>query len=101
VGGDLLRPQTTPQILRGLTLGGYTARIDSGELRVRGPQPLAGPLPASIKARREELIAFLEEWADELWPPPLGSGLREAERVLGGGLAAALDAVEAALNEAA
>jgi uncharacterized protein YbjT (DUF2867 family) len=35
-------PQTTIQILRCLTLGTYTARVDGDELLIRGPQPLAG-----------------------------------------------------------
>ena len=93
-----MKPQTTVQILRCLTLGGYTATVEGGELRIRGPQPLAGPLPASIKARRDELIDFLNEWGDGVWPPAPGSGLREAEQIVGGGLGAALDAVEAALK---
>jgi hypothetical protein len=96
-----LKPQTTAQILRCLTLGRYTAVVECGELRIRGPQPLAGPLPASIKARREELVWFLDEWADGVWPPAPGSGLREAQRILGCGLAGALDAVEEALEGAA
>ena len=54
-------PQTTIQILRCLSLGTYTARVEGDELRIRGPQPLAGPVPASIKANRDELIAFLNE----------------------------------------
>jgi hypothetical protein len=91
-------PQTTIQILRCLTLGRYTARVEGDELRIRGPQPLAGPLPASIKANRDELIAFLNEWGDGVWPPAPGSGLREAQQILGCGLATALDAVEAALK---
>jgi hypothetical protein len=73
-----LKPQTIPQILRCRTLGRYTAAVEDGELLIRGPQPLAGPLPASIKANRDELIAFLNEWADGVWPPAPGSGLREA-----------------------
>jgi hypothetical protein len=96
-----LKPQTAVQIVRCLTLGRYTASVADGELKVRGPQPLAGPLPASIKARRDELVEFLEEWANGVWPPAPGSGLREAERILGGGLAAALDAVEDAYRMAA
>jgi hypothetical protein len=92
------KPQTTIQIFRCLTLGKYTARVVDGKLRIEGPQPLAGPLPASIKARRDELIWFLDEWADGVWPPAPGSGLREAEQIVGGGLGAALDAVEAALK---
>jgi hypothetical protein len=96
-----LKPQTTIQILRCFTLGGYEARVEGGELRIRGPQPLAGPLPASIKARRDELIAFLEEWANGAWPPATRSGLREAERLLDGGLAVALDAVEDAYRRGA
>jgi hypothetical protein len=101
VGGDLLKPQTTPQILRCLTLGRYTATVEAGELRIRGPQQLAGQLPASIKANRDELIAFLNEWADGVWPPAPGSGLREVERFLGCALGTALDAVEAAQWRAA
>jgi hypothetical protein len=69
-----LKPQTTIQILRCLTLGRYTVRVTDGELRIKGPQPLAGPLPASIKARRDELIWFLDEWAAGVWPPAPGSG---------------------------
>ena len=45
-------PQTPTQILRCLTLGGYTARVVDGRLETEGPQPLAGSLPASIEARR-------------------------------------------------
>jgi hypothetical protein len=93
--------QTVPQILRCFTLGRYTARVVDGHLETEGPQPLAGPLPASIKARRDELIWFLNEWADGVWPPAPGSGLREAQRILGCGLAGALAAVEEALEEAA
>jgi hypothetical protein len=89
-----LKPQTTSQILRCLTLGGYEARVEGEGLRIRGPRPLAGPLPASVGARRDELVSFLNEWCDGAWPPVAGSGIREVERVLGRGLAAALDAVE-------
>jgi hypothetical protein len=94
-------PQTIPQILRCLTLGRYTAAVEGGELRVRGPQPLAGPLPASIKARRDELIEFLVEWAGGVWPPAPGSGLREVQDIKDCGLSAALDVVEAAQRRAA
>jgi hypothetical protein len=101
VGGEILKPQTTVQILRCLTLGRYTAAVEGGELRIRGPQPLAGPLPASIKANRDELIDFLNEWAGGVWPPAPGSGLREVEEFLGCGLAVALDVVAVALRRAA
>ncbi len=70
--------QTTAQILRCLTLGRYTAAVEDGELRIRGPQPLAGPLPASIEARRDELVAFLSEQCGGTWPPAPGS--RESVR---------------------
>ncbi len=96
-----MKPQTTIQILRCLTLGRYTARVVDGRLETEGPQPLAGPLPASIKANRDELVAFLNEWADGVWPPAPGSGLREVEQRQGRGLGPALDAVEAALRRAA
>src|SRR5215218_9484072 len=95
MGGVLLKPQTTAQVLRCLSLGRYTAAVEGDELRIRGPQPLAGPLPASIKARRDELIDFLEEWADGVWPPAPGSGLREVEERLGCGLGTAVEVVEA------
>ena len=88
--------QTTTQILRCLTLGRYAATVEGGELKIRGPQPLAGPLQASIEARRDELVAFLEEWAGGAWPPAEGSGLREVEEFFGCGLATALEIVEAA-----
>ena len=91
-----MKPQTTIQILRCLTLGRYTARVVEGRLKTEGPQPLDGPLPASIKARRDELVAFLEEWAGGAWPPAEGSGLREVEEFFGCGLATALEIVEAA-----
>lgn len=68
-----MTPQTTIQILRCLTLGRYTAAVEAGELRIRGPQPLAGPLPDSIKARRDELIAYLLEHCGGTWPAALGS----------------------------
>lgn len=93
--------QTSVQILRCLTLGRYTATVKDGELRIRGPQPLAGPLPASIKARRDELLEFLNEYAGGAWPPAPGSGLREVEEFLQCGLAVALDVVEAAQRGAA
>ena len=93
-----MNAQTVPQILRCFTMSGYTARVVDRRLETEGLQPLAGPLPASIKANRDELIAFLNEWADGVWPPAPGSGLREAQQILGCGLATALDAVEAALK---
>jgi hypothetical protein len=96
-----MSPQTTIQILRCFTLGRYTACVVDGQMQIRGPQPLAGPLPTSIKARRDELIDFLNEWAGGVWPPASGSGLREAQRILACGPAGALDAVEEALKEAA
>jgi len=71
-------PQTIKQILCGLVLGRYTACMEGGELRIRGPQPLAGPLPASIEARRDELGAFLDEHCGGAWPPAPGSPLRPA-----------------------
>jgi hypothetical protein len=75
----MVRPQTTIQILRCFTLGGYAAWVENGRLKTKGPQPLAGPLPASIKARRDELIAFLNESCGGAWPPAPGSELREAQ----------------------
>jgi hypothetical protein len=97
---NLSKPQTTPQILRCPTLGGYAATVESGKLRIREPRPLAVPLPANIKAWRDELIDFLDGWAGGAWPPARGSGLREVQRALGCGLAGALDAVEEALEAA-
>jgi len=96
-----VKAQTVPQILRCFTLGGYTARVVEGRLETRGPQPLAGPLPASIKARRDELIGFLNEYAGGVWPPAPGSGLREVGQFLDCSLAIALDVVEAAQRRAA
>jgi hypothetical protein len=90
--------QTTVQILRCLTLGGHTARVVDGRLETDGPQPLAGPLPDSIRFRRDELIDFLNEWGDGVWPPAPGSGLRKAQQIFDCNLSAALDAVEAALK---
>ncbi len=69
-------PQTIKQILCCLVLGRYTACVEGGEMRISGPQPLAGPLPASIKARRDELAAFLNEHRRGGWPPAPGSDLR-------------------------
>jgi hypothetical protein len=88
--------QTTAQVLRCLTLGRYTAAVEGGQLRIRGPQPLAGPLPASIKANRDELLTFLVEWAGGVWPPAPGSRLRTMEESSGCSLAVALDVVERA-----
>jgi len=68
-----MTPQSTIQILRCLTLGRYTAAVEDGELRIRGPQPLAGPLPASIRVGRDEVVAFLNERCDGTWPPAPGS----------------------------
>ena len=94
-------PQTTVQILRCFNLGRYTATVQGGELRIRGPHPLAGPLPASIKARRGELIDFLLEWCGGEWPPAKGSGLQEVEEFLDCDLAFALNVLEAAEKRAA
>lgn len=88
-------PQTTIQILRCFNLGGYTARVVEGQLEVEGPQPLAGPLPASIRAQRDDLTGFLVAWAGGVWPPAPSSGLREVEEFLECGLGTALDVVEA------
>ena len=63
-----MSPQTKIQILWCLILGRYSAPVVAGELRSRGPQPLAGPLPASIKARRDELIESLVKWCGGAWP---------------------------------
>ena len=95
--------QTTAQVLHCFSLGSYKATIVEGELVVRGPQPLAGPLPASIKANRDDLVAFLEEWCGAVWPPARDpvSGLRELEEFLDCGLAEALDVLEAALEKRA
>ncbi len=71
-------PQTTLQILGCLTLGSYTATVEGGELTIRGPQPLAGPLPVSIKARREEIISYLLESCGGAWPQQEGSELARA-----------------------
>lgn len=73
-----MTPQTIPQILRCLTLGSYTATVEDGRLEIQGPQPLAGPLPASIEARRAELITYLSDHCDGVWPPAPGS--RESVR---------------------
>jgi hypothetical protein len=89
--------QTTAQILRCFTLGRYTAKVEGNELTVYGPQPLAGPLPASIKANRDELVAFLKEWADGVWPPAPRSELRKVQESRDWELATVLDAVEAGL----
>ena len=96
-----MKPQTTPQILLCLALGGYTARVEGDGLRIRGPQPLADALPESIGARRGEVVGFLNEWCGGARPAAPGSGLREVERVLGGGLGAALEGVEAESEGAA
>jgi hypothetical protein len=90
----LVKPQTAPQILRCLTLGKHAARVVEGRLETRGPLPLAGPLPDSIRARRDELVEFLLEYGDGVWPPAPGSRLRTIEKSSGCGLAAALDVVD-------
>ena len=69
MGGLVLKPQTIAQILRCLSLGGYTASVEAGELKIRGPQPLTGPLPTSIKTNREEIIYTLVEVCGGVWPP--------------------------------
>jgi hypothetical protein len=78
----MVGPQTTIQILRCLTLGGYTARVENGRLKTKGPQPLAGPLPASIKARRDELVEFLTRRCGGVWPPAQASELGEVAEFL-------------------
>jgi len=72
-----LKPQTTVQILRCLALGGYTATVEVGELRIQGARPLAGPLPASIKANRDEIVAFLAYRCGGVWPPARDSEFYE------------------------
>ncbi len=73
MGGLVLNPQTPAQVLRCLTLGDYTATVEGGELKVRGPHPLAGPLPGSIEANREENIHTLVEVCGGVWPPAKNS----------------------------
>jgi hypothetical protein len=93
-------PQTTTQILRCLVLGKYTAAVvEDGHLDVQGPQPLAGLLPDSIKANRDELVEFLAEYGGGAWPPATGSKLRTES--LDCGLAVALELVERARRGAA
>jgi len=96
-----VKAQTTIQILRCFTLGRYAARVVDGRLETEGPQPLVGPLPASIKLRRDEIVEFLVDHCDGVWPPAPGSGLREVEQLLGCGLGTALDVVEATQRRAA
>jgi hypothetical protein len=74
------KPQTVTQILRCLTLGRYTACVIDGRLETEGPQPLAGPLPASIKARRDELTKFLEDRCGGVWPPAKDSEFYEIRK---------------------
>ncbi len=64
-----MKTQTPIQILRCLSLGGYSVHVAHGKLVIRGPQPLAGPLPGSIKANREEIIYTLVEVCAGVWPP--------------------------------
>ena len=99
--GGGMSPQTTIQILRCFNLGRYKARVVGDRLRMEGPLPQDGPLPASIKARRDELIDFLLEWCGGEWPPAPGSGLQEVEEFLDCSLATALNVLEAAERRAA
>ena len=69
-----MKAQTVPQILRCFTLGGYTARVVTDRLETEGPQPLSGPLPASIRAQRDELVEFLVDHCGGVWPPAEDSG---------------------------
>ncbi len=98
-----MKLQTAIQIIRCLNLGGYRVRVVEGRLETEGPQPLAGPLPTSLKARRDDLVAFLQEWCGGVWPPAKDpvSGLREVDEFLDCGLAQALDVIEAALEKRA
>jgi hypothetical protein len=64
--------QSAIQICRNFALGRYTARVVDGKLKVRGPKPLADPLKGSIKARRDELVAFLTDHCGGVWPPKEG-----------------------------
>lgn len=89
-----MKHQTTAQILRCFTLGSYTATVECGELKVRGPQPLAGPLPASIRANRDDLIKFLGEWCGGVWPPAPGSEFRNIQQVMDCGASAVLAGFE-------
>jgi len=75
-----LSTQTTVQVLRCFDLGGYAASVVDGELKIRGPQPLAGPLPASIKANRERIIDFLVGCCGGVWPPAPGSEFFNVKR---------------------
>ncbi len=80
MGGNLLKPQTTAQILRCFTLGSYTVRVEDEELKIQGPQPLAGPLPESIKANRRKLIRFLVRECGGVWPPAKDSRCYSSRR---------------------
>ena len=72
--------QTVAQVLRCFDLGGYAASVECGELKIRGPHPLAGPLPGSIKANREEIIYTLVEVCGGVWPPAPGSEFFNVKR---------------------
>ncbi len=63
-----MKTQTPIQILRCLSLGGYSVHVAEGKLVIRGPQPLAGPLRGSVKANRDHLAALVEEWCGGEWP---------------------------------
>ena len=63
-----MKPQTPIQILRCLSLGGYTVHVAEGKLAIQGPQPLAGPLRENVKANRDHLVALVGEWCGGEWP---------------------------------
>jgi hypothetical protein len=74
------------------------------------PEPIASPSAGEqgdnvqynavcqniIGAGVDELVEFLVEWGDGVWPPAQGSGLREVQEFLDCGLGTALDVLEAA-----
>jgi hypothetical protein len=77
MGADVLTPQTTIQILRCFSLGRYTAVLDGGELRIRGPQPLDGP--RYPQASRHGATS----WSPSLRSGPAGCGRRRRGRGFG------------------
>jgi hypothetical protein len=79
MGGHVLR--TAIQTIRCLWLGSYYAAMVEGQLRVRGPVPMAACLQESVRDNRVEIIELLETYCGGMWPPMPGSEIYGYEEV--------------------
>lgn len=73
--------RTAIQTIRCLWLGSYYAAVREGQLKVRGPVPMADNLQESVRENRAEIIEILEEYCGGTWTPRPGREIQGYEEV--------------------